>query len=75
VGGRELTSFESVKVDLQNAGARWVDEEVVVDQGLITSRSPQDLPAFNKKWSKSSKKESTRDKMLIFDGDFLMLDA
>lgn len=49
VRGRELTSFESVKVDLQNAGARWVDEEVVVDQGLVTSRSPQDLPAFNKK--------------------------
>lgn len=49
VAGRELTSFESVKVDLQNAGAAWVDEEVVVDNGLVTSRSPQDLPAFNTK--------------------------
>ncbi len=49
VKGRELTSFESVKIDLQNAGAAWFDEEVVVDKGLVTSRSPQDLPAFNKK--------------------------
>jgi protease I len=49
VRGREMTSFESVKIDLQNAGASWVDEEVVVDNGLVTSRSPQDLPAFNKK--------------------------
>ena len=49
VRGREMTSYESVKVDLQNAGAAWVDEEVVVDQGLVTSRSPQDLPAFNRK--------------------------
>jgi protease I len=49
VSGRELTSFESVKIDLQNAGASWLDEEVVVDNGLVTSRSPQDLPAFNKK--------------------------
>ena len=49
VAGREMTSFESVKIDLQNAGAAWLDEEVVVDKGLVTSRSPQDLPAFNKK--------------------------
>ena len=49
VRGREMTSFASIKVDLQNAGAKWVDEEVVVDNGLVTSRSPQDLPAFNKK--------------------------
>lgn len=49
VRGRELTSFESVKTDLQNAGAAWYDEEVVVDNGLVTSRSPQDLPAFNRK--------------------------
>jgi protease I len=49
VAGREMTSFESVRVDLQNAGAVWVDEEVVVDKGLVTSRSPQDLPAFNRK--------------------------
>ncbi|MCO6148705.1 type 1 glutamine amidotransferase domain-containing protein [Flavobacterium sp. NRK1] len=49
VDGRELTSFHSVKKDLQNAGAKWVDKEVVVDNGLVTSRTPDDLPAFNKK--------------------------
>lgn len=49
VRGRKLTSFQTVKVDLVNAGAEWVDEEVVVDQGLVTSRSPKDLPAFNDK--------------------------
>jgi len=47
--GRTLTSFESIRKDLENSGAHWVDEEVVVDQGLVTSRSPKDLPAFNKK--------------------------
>lgn len=49
VDGRELTSFMSVKKDLINAGANWVDKEVVVDNGLVTSRTPDDLPAFNKK--------------------------
>jgi protease I len=47
--GRTLTSYASVKTDLLNAGANWVDEEVVVDNGLVTSRSPKDLPAFCKK--------------------------
>ncbi len=47
VRGRKVTSYASVRTDLQNAGAEWLDQEVVVDQGLITSRSPQDLPAFN----------------------------
>lgn len=47
--GRKVTSFASIKTDLINAGANWVDKEVVVDQGLVTSRSPEDLPAFNKK--------------------------
>ncbi len=47
--GRTLTSWPSLKNDLKNAGARWIDNEVVVDQGLTTSRSPEDLPAFNKK--------------------------
>lgn len=46
---RTLTSYASVKTDLINAGANWVDEEVVVDNGLVTSRSPSDLPAFCKK--------------------------
>lgn len=49
VSGRRLTSYPSIKRDLANAGATWVDEEVVVDQGLVTSRSPDDLPAFNQK--------------------------
>jgi protease I len=44
--GRTVTSWPSVKTDLRNAGATWVDEEVVVDQGLVTSRKPDDLPAF-----------------------------
>ncbi|CAN5717064.1 type 1 glutamine amidotransferase domain-containing protein [soil metagenome] len=44
--GRELTSWASIRTDLENAGANWVDEEVVVDQGLVTSRSPEDLDAF-----------------------------
>lgn len=47
--GRKITSFGSIKTDMKNAGANWVDEEVVVDEGLVTSRSPKDLPAFNKK--------------------------
>lgn len=46
VKGRRMTSYPSLKTDLRNAGARWVDEEVVVDQGLVTSRRPDDLPAF-----------------------------
>jgi protease I len=46
VRGRRLTSFPSLATDLRNAGAHWVDEEVVVDHGLVTSRSPEDLPAF-----------------------------
>ena len=46
VRGRKVTSWPSVKTDLRNAGAEWVDEEVVVDQGLVTSRKPDDLPAF-----------------------------
>jgi len=47
--GKRLTSYKSIKTDLNNAGAVWIDEEVVVDKNLITSRSPKDLPAFCKK--------------------------
>ena len=47
--GRKVTSYPSIKTDLINAGANWVDEEVVTDQGLVTSRKPDDLPAFNRK--------------------------
>ena len=46
VDARLLTSYASIRTDLENAGARWVDEEVVVDNGLVTSRSPADLQAF-----------------------------
>jgi protease I len=46
VKGRRMTSWPSLKTDLKNAGAEWVDEEVVVDAGLVTSRKPADLPAF-----------------------------
>ncbi|ALI98548.1 type 1 glutamine amidotransferase domain-containing protein [Rufibacter tibetensis] len=49
VQGRKMTSWPSLKTDLTNAGATWVDEEVVTDQGLVTSRKPDDIPAFNKK--------------------------
>lgn len=49
VEGREMTSFFSIRKDLENAGAKWVDKEVVVDQGFVTSRNPDDLPAFNSK--------------------------
>jgi len=49
VKGRKLTSVASIRKDLENAGARWVDEEVIVDNGLVTSRTPKDLPAFNAK--------------------------
>jgi protease I len=44
-----MTSYPSLKTDLINAGVEWEDKEVVVDHGLVTSRSPKDLPAFNKK--------------------------
>lgn len=49
VRGRRVTSWPSVRTDLKNAGAQWEDAEVVVDQGLVTSRKPADLPAFNRK--------------------------
>jgi len=47
--GRKLTSWPSLETDIRNAGGNWVDEEVVVDQGLVTSRKPDDLPAFCEK--------------------------
>jgi protease I len=49
VRGRKVTSWPSLETDIRNAGGNWVDEEVVVDNGLVTSRKPGDLPAFNKK--------------------------
>src|SRR5207249_2409425 len=49
VKGRTLTSWPSLKTDLSNAGAKWVDREVVTDKGLVSSRKPADIPAFNRK--------------------------
>ena len=49
VSGRTITSWPSLKTDLRNAGAVWVDQEVVVDQGIVTSRKPDDIPAFIEK--------------------------
>lgn len=49
VEGRRMTSYPSIRKDLENAGAEWTDLEVVVDDGLVTSRKPEDLPAFNAK--------------------------
>jgi len=46
--GARLTSYDSIQTDLRNAGAEWIDDEVVVDQNLLTSRKPDDLPAFNR---------------------------
>ena len=50
--GRRMTSWPSLKTDLRNAGAQWVDEEVVVDGNLVTSRKPDDIPAFNREMLK-----------------------
>jgi len=47
--GRRMTSVAAIKTDLKNAGVKWEDDEVVTDNGLVTSRTPKDLPAFNKK--------------------------
>lgn len=49
VEGTKMTSYKSLQQDLENAGAEWVDQEVVVDNGIVTSRGPKDLPAFNRK--------------------------
>ena len=49
VKGRTVTSWPSLKTDIRNAGGNWVDREVVVDRGLVTSRKPDDIPAFNRK--------------------------
>lgn len=52
VEGRTMTSFMSVQTDLENAGAHWVDEEAVTDRNLLTSRNPNDIPAFNREMVK-----------------------
>ncbi|MEZ4884540.1 MAG: type 1 glutamine amidotransferase domain-containing protein [Chitinophagales bacterium] len=64
VEGRRLTSYDSIKTDLKNAGAIWVDEEVVVDNGLVTSRNPNDLPAFNAKMIEEIKEGKHAEQMV-----------
>jgi protease I len=67
VRGRTLTSWPSVQTDIRNAGGTWVDEEVHVDQGLVTSRKPDDIPAFNAKMIEEfaeGKHEAQREKTL-----------
>jgi len=49
VRGRTITSWPSLQTDIRNAGGNWVDQEVVVDNGVVTSRKPDDLPAFNER--------------------------
>jgi protease I len=49
VRGRKMTSYPSIKTDMKNAGANWVDQEVCTDDGIVTSRRPDDIPAFNRK--------------------------
>jgi protease I len=49
VRGRTLTSWPSLQTDIRNAGGQWVDQEVVTDRGLVSSRKPDDIPAFNRK--------------------------
>jgi protease I len=58
--GRQMTSWPSLKTDLKNAGANWVDKEVVVDQKLVTSRKPDDIPAFNREMIQLFKAASGR---------------
>ncbi|HEY1862236.1 MAG TPA: type 1 glutamine amidotransferase domain-containing protein [Roseiarcus sp.] len=58
--GRQMTSWPSLQTDLKNAGANWVDKEVVVDQKLVTSRKPDDIPAFNREMIQLFKAASTR---------------
>ncbi len=60
VRGRTVTSWPAIQTDLKNAGATWVDKEVVVDNGLVTSRKPDDLPAFNKKMLEEFAEETHR---------------
>lgn len=50
--GRRMTSWPAIRTDVENAGGEWVDEEVVVDNGIVTSRQPEDIPAFNRKMIK-----------------------
>jgi deglycase len=65
VDGRKMTSWPSLKTDLRNAGATWVDRDVVVDKGLISSRKPADIPAFNKKMIEEFERGRQRRKLTL----------
>ena len=69
--GRTLTSYPSIRTDLINAGVEWVDQEVVVDKGLVTSRKPDDIPAFNKEmirlFGKEGFQEGKEDEYVMYD--------
>jgi protease I len=60
VKGRTLTSWPSLKTDIQNAGGRWVDQEAAVDGNLVTSRNPKDIPAFNREIAKLRQRSTPR---------------
>ena len=68
VKGRNLTSYESIQTDLKNAGAKWVNEEVVVDKGLVTSRKPDDIPAFNLKMIEEFAESARRSRTMKQEG-------
>ena len=74
ISTRKLTSYHSIKTDLINAGAHWEDKEVVVDNGLVTSRSPKDLDAFNRKVIEElgEGKHATTGQFSIADAKFSM---
>ncbi|HRO67443.1 MAG TPA: type 1 glutamine amidotransferase domain-containing protein [Pseudobdellovibrionaceae bacterium] len=66
LAGKKMTSYKSLKTDMMNAGADWIDDEVVVDQGLVTSRKPADIPAFNRKMIEEFRKApSAQERELI----------
>jgi protease I len=68
VRGRTVTSWPSLKTDLKNAGANWVDREVVAEHGLVTSRKPDDIPAFNRKMIEEFAESRNRQKKTVATG-------
>lgn len=60
VRGRTVTSWPSLKTDIQNAGGTWVDEQVILSNGIVTSRKPDDIPAFNREMIELFSKGRTR---------------
>lgn len=65
VKGRKVTSWPSLQTDLRNAGANWVDQEVVVDSGLVTSRNPGDIPAFNQQMIEAFAQSGSREPQAV----------